>query len=91
MTVRETALPIFLSYLPRACLGKSSFSTYETKAQASAAARSRFCDCILFFEFSLCLSRACLGKMINFIYKWLKKRHVSQDNTGAMFLYNPTR
>ena len=25
------------------------------------------------FEFSLCLSRACLGKMIIFIYKWLKK------------------
>jgi hypothetical protein len=26
-----------------------------------------------FFEFSLCLSRACLGKMIVFIYKWLQK------------------
>jgi hypothetical protein len=26
-----------------------------------------------FFEFSLCLSRACLGKIIHFIYKWLKK------------------
>jgi hypothetical protein len=25
-----------------------------------------------FFEFSLCLSRACLGKMFVFIYKWLK-------------------
>jgi hypothetical protein len=25
-----------------------------------------------FFEFSLCLSRACLGKMIVFIYKWRK-------------------
>jgi hypothetical protein len=25
-----------------------------------------------FFEFSLCLSRACLGKMIVFTYKWLK-------------------
>jgi hypothetical protein len=25
-----------------------------------------------FFEFSLCLSRACLGKMIVFIYKLLK-------------------
>ena len=25
------------------------------------------------FEFSLCLSRACLGKTITFIYKWLKK------------------
>ena len=26
-----------------------------------------------FFEFSLCLSRACLGKMFTFIDKWLKK------------------
>ena len=25
----------------------------------------------LYFEFSLCLSRACLGKKIVFIYKWL--------------------
>jgi hypothetical protein len=24
-------------------------------------------------EFSLCLSRACLGKIIVYIYKWLKK------------------
>eukprot|EP01046_Picozoa_sp_COSAG06_P012596 COSAG06_NODE_745_length_12649_cov_128.650916_3_plen_94_part_00 len=27
----------------------------------------------LFFGFSLCLSRACLGKIMHFIYKWLKK------------------
>ena len=27
----------------------------------------------LFFEFSLCLSRACLGKMIIFSIKWRKK------------------
>jgi hypothetical protein len=26
-----------------------------------------------FVEFSLLLSRACLGKMIVFLYKWLKK------------------
>ena len=25
-----------------------------------------------FFEFSLCLSRACLGKVFVFLYKWLK-------------------
>jgi hypothetical protein len=29
---------------------------------------------VLFFEFSLCLSRACLGKMIIFIYKWRNRR-----------------
>jgi hypothetical protein len=28
--------------------------------------------CTSFFEFSLCLSRACLGKTIHFIYKWRK-------------------
>ena len=27
----------------------------------------------LFFEFSLCLSRACLGQMMHFIYKWREK------------------
>ena len=26
-----------------------------------------------FFEFSLCLSRACLGKKMTVVYKWLKK------------------
>jgi hypothetical protein len=30
------------------------------------------------FWFSLCLSRACLGKMIVFIYKWLKYRFYIQ-------------
>eukprot|EP01046_Picozoa_sp_COSAG06_P019227 COSAG06_NODE_1364_length_9696_cov_14.104929_7_plen_92_part_00 len=30
-----------------------------------------------FFEFSLCLSRACLGKIIIFIYKWRKKTVLS--------------
>jgi len=32
----------------------------------------------IFFEFSLCLSRACLGKMIVFIYKWLENAFFSQ-------------
>eukprot|EP01046_Picozoa_sp_COSAG06_P026514 COSAG06_NODE_2284_length_7174_cov_5.515336_2_plen_81_part_00 len=31
-----------------------------------------------FFEISLCLSRACLGKKLHFIYKWLKKPVFSQ-------------
>jgi hypothetical protein len=30
-----------------------------------------------FFEFSLCLSRACLGKIMHIIYKCLKKRRLS--------------
>jgi hypothetical protein len=35
--------------------------------------RAHLIDRSLFFEFSLCLSRACLGKMFVLIYKWLKK------------------
>jgi hypothetical protein len=29
---------------------------------------------LFFFEFSLCLSRACLGKMMHFMYKWHRKK-----------------
>jgi hypothetical protein len=36
-----------------------------------------------FFEFSLCLSRACLGKMIVFIYKWLQKAVVCRSAPTA--------
>ena len=36
-----------------------------------------------FFEFSLCLSRACLGKRIVFIYIWLKKHAFL---TGSRFV-----
>lgn len=32
-----------------------------------------WCSKPFFFEFSLCLSRACLGKLMHFIYKWRKK------------------
>ena len=35
--------------------------------------RSTPAETPLFFEFSLCLSRACLGKMMHFMYKWRKK------------------
>ena len=37
----------------------------------------------LFFEFSLCLSRACLGKMMHFIYKWLRKWRFSHRSVGC--------
>ena len=45
-----------------------------------------------FLEFSLCLSRACLGKMMHFIYNWRKnavfrrrvpRRWVSMVGSGA--------
>ena len=35
--------------------------------------RREACRNTSFFEFSLCLSRACLGQNIAFIHKWLKK------------------
>jgi hypothetical protein len=42
----------------------------EVLADADARTRS-------VFEFSLCLSRACVGKQINFIHKWLKNDRFS--------------
>jgi hypothetical protein len=42
----------------------------------------------IFVEFSLCLSRACLGKIVVFIYKWLKNavfrrnRHAGRETGG---------
>jgi hypothetical protein len=39
-----------------------------------------------FLEFSLCLSRACLGKMMHFIYKW-RKNAVSQACAKALGEY----
>jgi hypothetical protein len=36
------------------------------------AGRQRYAQRHFCFEFSLCLSRACLGKMIHFIYEWRK-------------------
>jgi hypothetical protein len=40
----------------------------------SRPAGSTLQENVPFWEFSLCLSRACLGKTIAFIYKWRKKR-----------------
>jgi hypothetical protein len=41
-----------------------------------------------FFEFSLCLSRACLGKMFVFIYKWLKNAVLRSTRPS---LHSPVR
>jgi hypothetical protein len=42
----------------------------------------------LFFEFSLCLSRACLGKMFVLMYKWRKKwrfsHHQGHEDVDAV-------
>jgi hypothetical protein len=35
---------------------------------------------VVVFEFSLCLSRACLGKMFVFIFKWLKHAVFSHNS-----------
>jgi hypothetical protein len=36
-----------------------------------------------FFEFSPCLSRACLGKLIVFIYQWLKNAVLRRSSVGT--------
>jgi hypothetical protein len=43
-------------------------SSYPTQRSCRGPAENG-----IVFEFSLCLSRACLGKIMHFIYKWLKK------------------
>ena len=43
----------------------------------------------LFFECSLCLSRACLGKMIIFIYKLLQKGPFSHTELSVAQRKNP--
>jgi len=44
----------------------------------------------LFLEFSLCLSRACLGKMMHYVYKWRKKwRFYSPGCAAAVVLCAP--
>ena len=42
-------------------------------------------------EFSLCLSRACLGKLIIFIYKWLKKRRFNLPLAQKTMEFTKTR
>ena len=43
-----------------------------------------------FFEFSPCLSRACLGKKIAFIYKWRKKWRFSHRSYSASTAPHPS-
>jgi hypothetical protein len=70
------------SLLSRACLGKRSSLNFQKtkKTNGKQNARVSHWVCVVgsegkrhFFEFSLCLSRACLGKIMHFIYKWRKK------------------
>jgi hypothetical protein len=44
-----------------------------------------------FLEFSLCLSRACLGKKLHLIYKWLKKPGFSPVRADEFALVEVTR
>jgi hypothetical protein len=60
---------------PRACCGRNTAG----RAQAKPGLRKT----PLFFEFSLCLSRACLGKMSVFIYKWRKNWRFSHHSRGS--------
>ena len=53
----------------RLCPAAAASSFISAQQQTSTAKQHR----LLTFEFSLCLSRACLGNMYVFIYNWLKK------------------
>jgi hypothetical protein len=53
--------------------GTSGSSLLWALKKSSAIKESSLRENGTFFEFSLCLSRACLGKIMHFIYKWLKK------------------
>jgi hypothetical protein len=54
------------------------FEPYLTSAQQLPAGCTG-AETGIFGEFSLCLSRACLGKIIVFIYKWLKNAVLHRD------------
>ena len=62
---------------------KVPFSHLERIASASSPAKNESP-----FEFSLCLSRACLGKMIIFSIKW-RKRYAFLNRTGDGRLWVP--
>ena len=53
---------------------KASSAPAKRTDRPAQASRKR-----AFFEFSPCLSRACLGKMIVFIHKWLKNAVFCRD------------
>ena len=50
---------------------KACFCSYRYRGSSHPQAGTSMGNAS-FFDFSLCLSRACLGKMIVFIYKWCK-------------------
>jgi hypothetical protein len=56
----------------------SPSSSAAAAAESTSASPAAVRKTASFFEFSLCLSRACLGKMIVYIYKWLQKRRFSR-------------
>jgi hypothetical protein len=60
-------------------IGKVDLKKSERVSAGIVHSRRRFEKRHIFFEFSLYLSRACLGKMIVFVYKWLQKCRFSQE------------
>jgi hypothetical protein len=64
---------------------RSNHSTYR------ATERNCLRKTPLFSQLSLCLSRACLGKMIVFICKWLKRRRFSHRGFSSSPKYTSRR
>ena len=64
------------------CIGQSVTAVLNTPCRLSLCMRT-LRENGTFFEFSLCLSRACLGKRMHFIYKWRKKcRFLTYDHAS---------
>jgi hypothetical protein len=69
LCLRETECVCVCACLARTCLGRALCRA----RRPPRTRRLRLRENGTFFELSLCSSRACLGKMLIFIYKWLKK------------------
>ena len=65
---------------PEPVVANHRVSTVWKAFYASFHRKLRRRKCRLFLELSLCLSRACLGKKMIFIYKWRKKCRFSRTH-----------
>ena len=73
LSINALSLPIFDSSMPPYLYIPIYTYIYMSSCNLFVSFVLRVSCLGLFFEFSLCLSRACLGKKTTFMYKWLKK------------------
>ena len=71
--------------LPIKLLNDTAFHSHKRSAVADRIFRTAHCKkTVLILELFLCLSRACLGKMIIFSIKWRQKRRVFLPASPAL-------